>query len=52
MLDHSLTFFLKNGCGLDVRQKWVSVSSTGKVFNGWIRNLDLVSTYTKNWLIF
>ena len=30
---------------------WVPVSSTGKVFVSCIRDLGLISTYTKNWLV-
>ena len=30
---------------------WVPVSSTGKVSDYWIRNLDSILIYTKNWLV-
>lgn len=30
------------------RKKWVPASSTGKIYNDWIRDLSLIPTYTKN----
>ena len=31
--------------------KWVSVSLTGTVFDGWIKDLELIPVYTKNRLM-
>ena len=30
---------------------WLLASSTGKIFDGWIRDLGSIPAYTKNWLV-
>ena len=35
----------------DVDGKWVPISSTGIISDGWIRDLNSIPAYTKNWLV-
>ena len=30
---------------------WIPTNSTGKISDGWIRNLGFNPAYTKNWLV-